>query len=153
MLMNLKSKLQKPLVWCLVLLAIFLTGASFDNRHFGPRYPVARLEFTQQSWADGESTAATVTLANVNGLCEQIEVIINNNTNDVTGTVTITDADSGQLFTKSGISENASTILKATSDATDFDAFLACGTLTATITPSGDPGTSGVTIDVYMYLR
>jgi len=122
-----------------------------DERHLDARKPVACYHFTQQTWASGASGAKTATL-NLNGICEQIEVKVNNNTGDRTATVALATANGGTLFNVSGIAENATTVLKATSDATDFDAFLCDGAITATITPSGDPGESGMTVDVYVYL-
>lgn len=123
-----------------------------DVRHINPRATVGVYQITQQSWSSGESDAKTTTLANLYGKCEQIEVKLNDNTNNVTATVAITTADSGTLFSQAGIAEDATTVYKATSDATDFDAFLCGGTLTFTITPSGDPGASGLTVDVILYL-
>jgi len=123
-----------------------------NKRSPANRYTVAKYQFAQQSWASGESAALAPTLQNVNGKCEQVIVVVSNATNGITFTVAITDSDSGSLFSKAAIAENGTTVLKATSDATDFDAFLADGTLTATITPSGDPGASGVTVDVILFL-
>jgi hypothetical protein len=113
------------------------------------------MDFAQATWASGVSSAVVKTL-NVNGVCEQIAVKVNNNTGNRTATVTITDENGATLFTKSGIAENATATYfarsyKGTPDA-DFNPFLVAGTLTATITPSGDPGESGMTVDVYLYL-
>jgi hypothetical protein len=127
--------------------------ASYDKRHRGAGFLVARLEVAQQSWASGETTAATSTLANVNGLVEQIEVVVGATTNNITFTVAITTANSGSVYSQAAIADDGTSIYKATSDSTNFDAFLACGTLTFTITPSGDPGASGATIDVLIYVR
>lgn len=117
------------------------------------RFPVEMITVAQQTWAAAASDAQSVTVANVNGRCEQIEVKINNNTNNVTATVAIASENSGTLYSQAGIAENATTVYKATSDSTDFDAFLVDGDLTLTITPSGVPGASGLTVDVYLYVR
>ena len=119
------------------------------------KHPVARLDFAQAAWTSGV-TAAVVKTMEVNGVVEQIAVAVNDNTGNRTATVTITDENGATLFTKASIAENATTTYfarsyKATQDA-DFNPFLAVGTLTATITPSGDPGASGMTVDVYLYL-
>jgi hypothetical protein len=114
---------------------------------------IHRKKVAQHTFADGVTTALSKTLPNIRGICEQIEVVVNNNDGDATAIVTIADDLSGTLFTKSGIAENATTVLKATSDATDFDAFQSVGDLTVTVTPSGDPGESGMTVDVYLYIR
>ena len=92
----------------------------------------------------------------VRGKVEQITVQISNATNSITFTLTITDEDSAQLYTKASIAENATAIYlansnKASQDA-DFNAFLADGQLTFTLTPSGDPGASGVTVDVALFV-
>lgn len=118
--------------------------------------PVARMPFAQATWASGVTAAVAKTM-NVNGCCEQVTVKVNNNTGNRTATVTITDENSATLFTKSGIAENATTTYfarsyKAVQDA-DFNPFLASGVLTATITPSGDPSTTGMTVDVELYLK
>ncbi len=116
---------------------------------------VKRLPIEQQSWATGVTTVKTPT-RKVRGKVEQIVVKISNATNGITFTLTITDEDGAQLYTKASIAENATAIYfansnKATFDA-DFNAFLAEGILTFTLTPSGDPGASGVTVDVAVFV-
>lgn len=121
-----------------------------------PIQTVARVAFQQATWASGASAAVAKSMP-VYGCCEQLTVKVNDNTGNRTATVTITDENSATLFTKSGIAENATATYfarsyKQTQDA-DFNPFLASGILTATITPSGDPGASGMTVDVELYLR
>ena len=127
--------------------------ASSDFRQ--DKTPVARLDFAQATWASGVTAAVAKTME-VNGCCEQVAVKVNDNTGNRTATVVITDANGATLFSQAGIAENATATYfarsyKSTQDA-NFNPFLAVGTLTATITPSGDPGTSGMTVDVYLYL-
>lgn len=117
---------------------------------------VGRIAFEQATWASGVSDAV-VKSRPVHGCCEQLTVKVNDNTGNRTATVTITDENAATLFTKSGIAENATATYfarsyKQTQDA-DFNPFLAAGRLTCTITPSGDPGASGMTVDVELYLR
>jgi len=131
--------------------------ASDDKRHLDARFPVARFEFEQGVWASGASGALAKTLANINGTIRAVEVTVNDNTGNRTATVTITTANGATVFTKSGIAENASTFYvaeshKAVQDA-DFNPVPINTTLTATITPSGDPSTSGMTVDVKIYVR
>ena len=115
-------------------------------------------ELAQQSWVNGVSAAIEdIDFKDVKGKCSQLEVTLNNNTNNVTATVTIKTANGGILYTKAAIPENASTVyiansLGGTTDS-DFKAFLASGDLLVDITPSGDPGTSGLTVDVDIYLE
>ena len=122
-----------------------------DKRHFDAAHPIVRAAFSQQSWASGNTDVLTPTLANMNFLVESITVVISNATNGITFTVTITDQDSTQLYTQAAIPENASTLYLATKATPDFPAFpVADDTLTATMTPSGDPGASGVTVDLIL---
>lgn len=141
------------IVAVLLLMVALVLGATRDDRGRSAQYTVARYQFAQQSWAAAVSATTEPVLLDVSGKCEQIEVVVNNNTNNVTATVTITSQNSGTLFTQAAIAENATTVYKATSDSTDFDAFLINGNLTAAITPSGVPGASGLTVDVILYLR
>jgi hypothetical protein len=114
---------------------------------------VGKMKTIPLAWASGESAALTDTLV-MNGLCRQVEVDVAENTsNNVTFTVAVTTPDGGSLFSVAAIADNGSTILKATSDATDFDAFLAAETVTVTVTPSGDPGATGATVNVGFYLE
>ncbi|HCX88617.1 MAG TPA: hypothetical protein DG761_11385 [Gammaproteobacteria bacterium] len=111
--------------------------------------PVGALSLVQATWASGATAALTRTVQNVSGVCRQIEFkVAENTTNNITFTLTITSESGAQLFTAAAIADNGTTIFKATSDATDFDAFLMAGTITFLITPSGDPGATGATVDV-----
>ncbi len=116
---------------------------------------VRKLILSQQTWASGATAAVAPTMM-VHGKVEQIVVRINDNTNNVTATLTITNADSAQLYTKAAIPENARTVYLANSNLAvqdaAFDAFLADEICTFTITPSGAPGTSGMTVDVALYV-
>jgi len=117
---------------------------------------INRRKVTQHTFADGVTAALEKTLKAVRGICEQVEVVINDNDGNATATVTITSDVSGQLYTKAGIPENATTVYQArslggTTDS-DFKAFLCSSDLTVTVTPSGDPGASDMTVDVYLYL-
>jgi len=111
---------------------------------------------TEMSWASGVSGAALIQTEDVimNGKCSQVEVDVGEDTTaNITFTVAVTTEDGGVLFSVASIGDNGSTILKATSDATDFDAFLAAEVVTVTVTASGDPGTTGATVNVGFYLE
>ncbi|MEA1950589.1 MAG: hypothetical protein U9N87_04350 [Planctomycetota bacterium] len=112
---------------------------------------MAKAVIPQQSWANGETDGISGLGPVMRGRVDQIEVKISDPTNTITFTLTLTSPDGAELFTKASIARNATTVLKATSDATDYDAFYVDGKLAWTITPSGDPGTSGVTVDVALY--
>ncbi len=140
-----------------LLLGFLLAGlvvmcAAVDMRNFDAKHPVATYSIDQQSWASGVTTADTDTLT-FTGRCEQIETVVSNATNGITFTVAITTADGGTLFSEAAIPENATTITKLTDAATDVGTFWANGTTTVTLTPSGDPGASGVTCDVTVYVE
>ena len=143
--------MKKVGIWllCCLLVAVAL-GATVDERNDGMR-PIGKLQFTQQSWASGETAAATVSMNNANMLIERMDVIVSDATNGITFTVTITDENSSQILSEASLAENASNVLLATKSTADFDAVPVNNTLTATITPSGDPGASGVTVDVILY--
>jgi len=138
---------------CLLVVLLVLAGgmASRDFRTRGES--VGKISLTEQSWASAESGALTGTITLV-GRCEQVEVdVAENTTNGITFTVALTTADGAALFSQAAIADNGSTLFKATSDATDFDAFLAAEIVTFTITPSGAPGATGATVNVGVYLE
>lgn len=117
---------------------------------------VGKMKIVEQTFANGDTVAVTDTLV-INGRCSQIEFdCAEDTTSSITFTLAVTTADGGTLFTKAAIADNGSTILRAYSMGatdSDFEAFLAAETVTVTITPSGDPGTSGATINVGFYLE
>jgi len=124
-----------------------------DDRASGGGITVATLSTGQQSWASGETAAIEVTLPNANGRCEQIAVTVNDNTGNRTLTVTLTDENSAQVYTKAAIPENATTVYNANKGTPDFPAFLMNGPITVSLTPSGDPGASGMTATADFYVR
>ncbi len=124
---------------------------------------VRKKSLPQQTWASGVSSAVAPKMA-IRGRVEQIVVTINDNTGDKTATLTITGkaaistVTGAILYTKASIPEDAATIYKGTgglggSTDGDFPAFLAEELCTFTITPSGDPSTSGMTVDVDLYIN
>ncbi len=100
-------------------------------------------KFTQMSWASTETAALTDTIT-TNGVLIQALVGLSNATNAITVTFTLTGPDSFVVFTSSALAENnpvASPITLALDIPLD-------GTYTLTVTPSGDPGASGITADI-----
>ena len=136
-------------------LIVCALGANYDRREQSLRYPIAKYQFTQLSWASGASGALTTTIANVNMLVERVDTVASNSTNAITYTIAIADENTvsnAELYSEAGLLENAQTVHLATKSTPDFDAFPCSGnTLTVTVTPSGDPGASGSTIDVIIY--
>lgn len=126
-----------------------------DNRE--NKQSVGKLTITEVSWASGESTAQTEDIT-VSGKCTQVEVdVAENTTNGITFTVAVTTEDGGTLYSQASIADDGSTIYRAyslggTTDS-DFEAFLMAEEVTVTVTPSGDPGTTGATVNVGFYLE
>ncbi len=149
----LMKRLKKYMTW-IVLVAVLCMAANFDDREF-LRNPIARYEVAQQTWISGNTDVLTPTLANLNGEIVQVEVdVAENTTNNITFTLAITTPDSGQVFSIAAIADNGATVFTALSDSTDFDAFVGANdTFTFTLTPSGDPGATGATVDVNVWLR
>ena len=130
--------------------------ATSDRRDEGGKFPIARYEFTQQSWASGVSAATTEDIT-ICGTIVAISVEINDNTGDKTLTFALADANAAALYSQAAIPEAATTRYdarshKATQDA-DFNPIPVNGVLTGTFTPSGDPSTSGMTVNVILYVE
>ena len=120
---------------------VFALGATLvDSRR--ERHPVWSQALTQLTWDSGE-TDANSTTCQINGVIRGHITTVNNNTNNVTATVVL-KYNSATMDTQSGIAENAATF----SDTNDL---WVNGTVTCTVTPSGDPGASGMTVDVVLY--
>jgi len=120
------------------------------------RETVQRWVLPQQTWASGVTAAKSFTYK-IEGRIEQIEVKINNNTGDRTLTLAIASQNGATLFSQAAIAENATTRYNANSEKgtqdASYDAFLVDEICTFTVTPSGDPGTSGMTADIVLYGR
>jgi hypothetical protein len=131
-----------------------------DRRNEGLQFPIASTAFAQLVFPDGASGATltqTATLSNINGVIEQIEIVISTFENgSVTSTVTVASEQDATLFTEATLAD-ATTHLKqtlsekGTPDA-DFNSALVNGTLTLTGVVSADPGTNA-TIDVTVFYR
>ncbi len=94
--------------------------------------------------ANGESSEKTVTTRLPDpgsGWCKFLKVKTNDNTNNVTTTVKVYDVDDDAVYTKAAIAENAVTL-------DDTKTFPMSGDVKVGITPSGDPGVSGSTVEV-----
>jgi len=135
----------------ITLLPWFMAAAvytnSIDNRK-NSSYPIAAFVFDDITQSSGE-TAAETTDEPCNLLCERIDVIVSNATNSITVDVSITDENGTELVAFTSLAENTNHVKLAS--VPDFDAFPAVGTLTASVTPSGDPGASGVTTEIIIY--
>ena len=97
----------------------------------------------QMSWASGASAEKTDSF-NAAGVVRNMCVKVSNATNAITFTLQLRDANGTKLFDQAGIEKNAVTAFVG------IEIYF-LGTLTVGVTPSGDPGASGVTVDVTMY--
>jgi hypothetical protein len=119
---------------------------------------VGRMDFADQTWAtDAGHAAKTASLANVNGICTRIDVVVSSVTANPTVNVVITDADSNTMFTFNGLADGTHHIKlarsnKGTQDA-DFNEVPFCeDTLTVSIDPSADAGGTLQTLTVSVRL-
>lgn len=150
--------MKKKIAICIVfLLAAIIYAASFDNRglYENQGEPVFRIEATQMTRDNGDANDVSTTV-NLNGTIKQITVGVNNNTGNKTVTIDLIDDNGSVLFTTETIAENttAAPVVQhfMTESATDLPlAVLITGTVTINANLSGDPGTSGMTIDVVLY--
>jgi hypothetical protein len=114
---------------------------------------------TEMAWLNGASGGALEQTEDViiNGKCTQVEVdIAENTTNNITYTVAVTTVDGGILYSQATIPDNGATIYRAYSMGgtdSDFEAFLMAEVVTVTVTASGDPGTTGATVNVGLYIE
>lgn len=99
-----------------------------------------RRKMTQMSWASGVS-AAVEEDCNVGGTIQTMTARASNATNSITYTIKLYDENDTQLFEQSGLAENHN------SSILNIDIFF-YGVLTVEVTPSGDPGASGFTVDI-----
>jgi len=136
--------------------------ASNDRRHLDARFPIARYEFTQQTFPATATTALTDTLYDVCGTIKAIEILVAETEDNITYTVAIADENSAALFSEAALADltnhwRDSESGKGTQDA-DFNPIPVNGNLTVTITPSAKPDAASVgdhtaTVDVILYLE
>lgn len=107
-----------------------------------PKQPVWKAVGAQMSWASGESGALSHTL-NINGVVRRIAIAISANTNNRTATISITDEDGAVPYLSGQNSHTATTVL----DITEY----VSGQITIEVTPSGDPGSGGMTANFVLH--
>lgn len=149
--------MKKLIVILFLIAAGFLFAASFDNRSLYQNQgtPVFRVEVPQLSRDNGDATDVSTTV-NLNGTIKQITVGVNDNTGNRTVTVQIIDDNGSILFTTETIAEatESAPVVQhfMTESATDLPLALpVTGTVTINAVLSGDPGSSGMTVDVTLY--
>lgn len=143
----------------LVLAAFLALGVSYDRRDV-PRFPVARVECTQVSWATGAGHAAKTTTAALNGIVYRIDILISSVTDNPTVDVSFADQNSvvpvaafSSLADGTNHFENA--LVNSITTSADFDPVAVAGDVTVTVDPSADPGGSSqtLTVDIIFYVR
>ncbi len=146
--------MKKYIIGALTCLCIvLLLGADVDLRNAEPNSKkVWKYEAATVTHSSGE-TAAETTTELINGVVRQITVAVSDNTANVTATVALSDEDGAVLWTEAGIAENGISVFQYnTRSSTDLPMSLYCaGTMTLTVTPSGDPCSGGMTTDVVLY--
>ena len=116
-----------------------------DRRSVEPHRKQTWEVVARATWASGDTAAVTITVPNVNGILGSMTVKNSNATNPITVSASLTDELGGVYPNFTAIAENSSAVKTSS---TDFDAVPINGDYTLTITPSGDPGASGLTVDV-----
>ena len=132
-----------------------------DRRHLDGRFPVVSHAFAQLVIAEGASGAGltkTATLSNINGIIEQIEIVVNTFTDGGQSvTVTVASEQNASLYSEASLADATTHLKQAVSHKAspdgDFNPALVDGTLTLTGVVSADPGASTGTIDVTIFYR
>lgn len=141
-----------PYLLILLMLILGMTGKSYVQT-------VGKRMITEMTWADGAAGPGLIQTEymQINGKCTQIEVdVAENTTGSISFTVAVTTVDGGTLYSKASIPDDGSTIYQAYSlggTDSDFKAFLMAEVVTVTVTASGDPGTTGATVNVGFYIE
>ena len=145
-------KKHVPYLLIALLFVLGMTGKSYIQT-------CGKKVITEMTWASGASGASLIQTEDIpmNGKCTQVEVdVAENTTNNITFTVAVTTADGGSLYSQASIGDNGSTVYRAYNTGgtdSDFEAFLMAETVTVTVTASGDPGTTGATVNVGLYVE
>lgn len=122
--------------------------ATIDERWKGINKPVARVEVPTITCPNGASAEVTEDVP-LNMTVKTIVVRIGTATNgDETYTLKIRDDNGAEHLSKATLPDATKTVLNSTKATADFDEFCLNGIVTVGITPSGDPGDSGVDVSV-----
>ncbi len=115
---------------------------------------VGKMVIPQMSVASGGSVTDTEEVT-INGAIKSLTATISNDTNGITFTISITDADGSVLFITEALAVNGIRLQQfMTLSLTDLPLNILCaGKITVSAIPSGDPGDGGVTVDVSLYVE
>ena len=97
--------------------------------------------FSQMSWASGVSAEIEDSSLEISGVLTRVLVNLSTSTNLVNAKLTITDADGFEIYWGNFSPGNPMMDVCVPVD----------GVLTVGVTPSGDPGASGITADIKFY--
>lgn len=148
---------MKKVLLIILALAAVVYGASFDRRSHNQNQgePVFRVELPQMTRDNGDANDVSEDVI-LNGVIKQVTVGVNDNTGNRTVTIDIIDDNGSVLFTTESIAENttAAPVVQQFMTVSSTDLPLAVpvtDTVTINANLSGDPGSSGITIDVVLY--
>ena len=106
------------------------------------------VEFPTVTWASGETSAKT-TFKHVNMLLDRIDVLINQPTNNLTVNMTFADQNLVVVIDATNftaLDDGTKHIMLSTKIPADFSTITLNDDITITITPSGDPGATALTV-------
>ena len=112
---------------------------------------VLRLEVPAITLPNGASAEVKASNIPLNMIVKNIAVRTGDATNAITYTLKIYDDNSTIHCNVAGIADNAKTMLHSGLAAPDFPEFCINGTCQVGITPSGDPGGTGVSVNVDIF--
>jgi len=104
-------------------------------------HPIWTVKMTQMAWTSA-ATAAVEADIPINGMLRGFSTTVLDNTNAVTVSVAFLDADGGAISTTAGIAKDATTHTGSL--------FVPLCAASVKVTPSGAPGTSGLTVDLLL---
>lgn len=116
---------------------------TIKDRRGDPTHPVVRVDVESHTWISGETAAVDKTV-DLNAIWRSAVVEVSNPTNVITVTLALLDQDGCSRSSTAAIARNASTLVSLTGLWIDE-------AMTVRVTPSGDPGASGLTVTVHLY--
>ena len=123
-----------------------MAESTTDKRDINSRRKIWRHRLAQFSWDSGESAADSKAIP-INGIMYAFTTAVSDNTGNKTVTVAVVDEDSYTLYSLAAIDENDTTVTRLTAGT---EVYIPDG-CSVVVTPSGDPGEGGMTVDVTLY--
>ncbi len=122
-----------------------MTQRMNDERHTSNRKPIWDKVFTAMTWTNGASGAQSDATLDVNGIMKVAILSFPTNTGGKTVILSFVDQDGYEIYSSG--EKSASTHVLAITVPVKGTA----GDITAIITPNGDPGASGLTVNFKVY--